>query len=163
MEVESHHSTYALVLRVIDNKLIDVGALGYLEFKPGFYIYVGSAFGSGGLRGRLTHHLSSSKKSHWHIDYLRQQANLSTIWYTYDSVRREHQWAKVLVTMPEMSVPLPGFGSSDCRCNAHLFFIPTEPSLVKFYERLLVCHPGHEAILNCVLTPASIQDNFFEV
>ena len=148
MQAESTYGTYALILRVQHSLAISVGALGNLEVRPGNYIYVGSAFGSGGLRGRLTHHLSSSTKPHWHIDYLRQQGNLSAIWYTYDPVRREHLWVKVLEAIPEISVPFSGFGASDCQCNAHLFFTPTKPSLKDFYERLLVRHPDHEVILH---------------
>jgi Uri superfamily endonuclease len=148
MEFESRIGTYALVLRVDHYQTIPVGALGKLEFQPGFYIYMGSAFGPGGLRARLAHHVSARSRPHWHIDYLRRQVDPVAIWYTFDPVRREHQWAKEFAAMPDVIVPFPGFGASDCQCNAHLFYITNEPSLDDFYERLLIRHIEHEVIFH---------------
>ena len=51
-------------------KRIDIGSLGRFDILPGFYAYVGSAFGAGGLRARIGHHLESTAWPHWHIDYL---------------------------------------------------------------------------------------------
>ena len=44
-------------------------------------------------------------------------------WVCHGRKRREHLWARFLSSMPGVSVPMPGFGSSDCDCEAHLFFI----------------------------------------
>lgn len=118
-----------------------MGALGNLNFSPGFYIYVGSAFGPGGLRARLSHHLNPPEKKHWHIDYLRQQADIVDIWFTHDPVRREHEWAKEFEALPEIIIPFPGFGASDCKCNSHLFYIHSEPNLMNIYKRLSVRQP----------------------
>ncbi len=104
--------------------------------KPGFYIYVGSAFGPGGLRGRLFHHLSRVESPHWHIDYLRPVTNLVEVWITEDQQKREHEWARALAAGQVAFIPLPRFGASDCRCPAHLFFLPLQPSLDWFLERL---------------------------
>ena len=90
MEYPSCHGTYNLFLRIDHGFSAQVGALGFLYFNKGIYAYVGSAFGPGGLRPRLDHHLSPVHANHWHIDYLSQKADLVEIWYTYDTARREH-------------------------------------------------------------------------
>ena len=48
--------TYALVVRVSGRSEIAVGKLGVLAAQPGFYVYVGSAMGPGGLAARIGRH-----------------------------------------------------------------------------------------------------------
>jgi Uri superfamily endonuclease len=45
-------------------KRLGIGSLGEFDIIPGFYAYVGSAFGSGGLRSRIGHHLESTVERH---------------------------------------------------------------------------------------------------
>ncbi|MCP3952032.1 MAG: GIY-YIG nuclease family protein, partial [Desulfobacterales bacterium] len=68
--------TYALVMRLARPRTIPVGRLGPVIFKPGHYVYTGSALGPGGLAARIGRHLKPSKKFHWHIDYLRRFAEV---------------------------------------------------------------------------------------
>lgn len=124
----SQKGTYALVLSAEEKGRIQIGRLGLLDVRRGYYVYVGSALGPGGLKARLSHHLNRWPRPHWHIDYLRMVARVEAIWYTCDSVRREHQWAEVLMRDRESSVPLTGFGSSDCTCRSHLCFFPGRPT-----------------------------------
>jgi Uri superfamily endonuclease len=63
--------TYAIVLRSQTLGPVRIGKLGTLRLQEGFYIYVGSAFGPGGLQARIQHHLQRARRPHWHIDYLR--------------------------------------------------------------------------------------------
>ncbi len=115
--------TYALILYLAESREIRVGKLGRYLFPAGHYIYVGSAFGSGGLAGRLSHHLKPAARLnhlHWHIDYLRQQASITQDWYSLEDRRREHEWAELMRQLPGVSVPVPRFGASDCRCLTHL-------------------------------------------
>jgi Uri superfamily endonuclease len=104
--------------------------------KPGYYTYIGSAFGPGGLKARINHHLNHCSRPHWHLDYLRPQLELSEIWYTYDQTRREHQWAAIHSGARGVMMPLPGFGSSDCRCPSHLFFYKAKPSGPYFRRKI---------------------------
>jgi Uri superfamily endonuclease len=119
--------TYALLMHATQMKLVRVGELGLLSIQPGHFIYVGSALGPGGLSARLSHHLNPEKRFHWHIDYLLQKAVITKIWYTYNPIRQEHNWARHLQSLPGAFIPLNGFGSSDCRCQAHLFYFPEPP------------------------------------
>src|SRR5262245_33042445 len=116
------HGTYILILHLPESRHIQIGKLGVFAMSAGFYGYVGSAFGSGGLAGRLNHHRRPAARPHWHIDYLRQAARLEAIWIQESDSRREHEWASILRLMPGMVIPIPRFGASDCSCPAHLFY-----------------------------------------
>ncbi|MEJ2726917.1 MAG: GIY-YIG nuclease family protein [Deltaproteobacteria bacterium] len=128
--------TYALVMRCSSHQYVAVGKRGRLRLRPGFYVYVGSAFGPGGLKARIAHHMKISKKPHWHMDYLRPALTLKEIWFTYDSSHREHQWAGVLAGSRGATIPFSGFGASDCRCKSHLTFFDSRPSGARFRRRL---------------------------
>ena len=138
--------TYALVLRNSGRREILVGRLGTLAVEPGFYVYVGSALGPGGLASRVGRHTRAAKKCRWHIDYLAAIATLDEVWYTVDQTRRECRWADALRQIRGATVPLEGFGSSDCRCRAHLLFFQKRPSLCRFRQRLTRSIPGHGPI-----------------
>jgi Uri superfamily endonuclease len=84
---EPQRGTYALVFRLARASDVCVGRLGRYSLRPAFYVYVGSAFGPGGLAARLEHHLGSLARPHWHVDYLRQAADLEEIWLADGSVR----------------------------------------------------------------------------
>ena len=118
--------TYALILSSPAPRSVVVGKLGTLKLKPGFYIYVGSAFGPGGLRARIGHHLQIARHPHWHLDYIGRYLELVEIWYTFDTAHREHQWATILAKTRGATIPLIGFGSSDCCCQSHLWKFDTE-------------------------------------
>jgi Uri superfamily endonuclease len=114
--------TYVLILEALRSRSIRVGRLGTLAVSPGFYLYVGSAFGPGGLKARVERHLRSDKRHHWHIDHLRRVAEIVEVWWGRDPQPREHEWAGILVAQPGLEVQMPGFGASDCHCPTHLFF-----------------------------------------
>src|SRR5262245_8901343 len=94
--LESRPGTYTLILSSSADLSVSIGRLGSLHVQPGFYAYVGSAFGPGGVRARVAHHCRRAAQPHWHIDYLRRAVPVTEIWYAYDQLRREHQWAAVL-------------------------------------------------------------------
>ncbi|MGA7799988.1 MAG: GIY-YIG nuclease family protein, partial [Gammaproteobacteria bacterium] len=123
--------TYVLVLRADRCAALPVGRLGTLQVRRGYYLYVGSALGPGGLRARLGHHLRHAARPRWHIDYLRGMLAVREIWYTCDPRRWESAWAQVLAGLPGMSVPLAGFGASDCPGENHLFHSPRRPALAR--------------------------------
>ncbi len=136
MIVEKRPGTYLLWLHCTQPDSVTIGKQGKLYLQPGWYGYVGSALGPGGLYSRLHHHLSPPARLHWHIDYLRQSIPVTEIWYSYGSKRREHHWAKILAECSPSPPPLKGFGSSDCRCPAHLFFFPRQPALEEILQHL---------------------------
>jgi Uri superfamily endonuclease len=120
--------TYALILSCASSARIQVGRLGTLQLERGYYVYLGSALGPGGLRARIAHHQKLSPRPHWHIDYLRAHARLHSVWLWYEGRRHEHEWAGAMQRVKGATIPLPGFGASDCNCPSHLYFFRDCPS-----------------------------------
>ena len=133
---EKGKGTYILILRLGKAARIRIGKPGFAEFNHGFYAYVGSAFGPGGLGGRINRHTKVNKPCHWHIDYLRRRCQLTDIWYTVSPIHREHDWARALAETKGASIPIPGFGSSDCHCPSHLVCFVSTPALAVFRKNL---------------------------
>jgi Uri superfamily endonuclease len=142
----SRPGTYALVLECKTDARLRVGRLGPLHLQAGSYVYVGSAFGTGGLAARIRHHQRIAARPHWHIDYLRAVCELVEVWFTDDPARREPVWARAMAGLPGASVPLAGFGSSDCDCAAHLFTFNRVPSIRAFRQRVKAACPAHGQI-----------------
>lgn len=124
--------TYILRLFSSQTWTVDVGALGAQTITAGYYLYVGSAFGPGGVYSRGKRHLAPTKIRFWHIDYLTTELSIDEIWFSYQPSQMEHQWAACLSQMPGAEISIPGFGSSDCQCPAHLYFYPQEPTIQEF-------------------------------
>ena len=147
MVIEPKPGTYALILSCASSARIQIGCLGTLCLQPGYYVYLGSALGPGGLRSRIAHHQKPFLRPHWHIDYLRAHTRIHCIWFGYDGRRREHQWARVMEAMSGAEIPLLGFGASDCNCPSHLYFFKRCPSRTNFQrglESLVKRHPRVE-------------------
>lgn len=145
-DISLHAGSYALILRAFVDRVVRIGRIGHLSVAPGFYVYVGSAFGPGGVRARVAHHMGIAQKRHWHIDYLRRWALPEEAWYTHDPCPREHDWANLFRQSAGASEPLHGFGTSDCQCRSHLFRFTRRPSLRSFCRRLGWAVPGHGVI-----------------
>ncbi|MBV1914571.1 MAG: GIY-YIG nuclease family protein [Pseudomonadales bacterium] len=141
--------TYAVIFscpKVNENKVCQIGRLGEVRLKQGYYRYVGSAFGPGGLKARLAHHRRTAKKPHWHLDYLKPYLQIEQIWFTRDPLRREHLWALTMAGEPASKVPFIGFGSSDCECPTHLIYSTKKPELEGFWERVDRQTDNHQPI-----------------
>lgn len=123
--------TYALILRNRKKGNIQIGRWSQIEIKPGYYIYVGSAFGPGGVQARVSRHCSKVKSKHWHIDFLREFASPEGAWYCHKTERLEHQWAHALCDITSVSA-IQGFGCSDCNCYSHLFYSAKAPDAAQF-------------------------------
>jgi Uri superfamily endonuclease len=99
-----------------------------VEFKPGFYIYVGSALNS--LESRVKRHLSSEKKLHWHVDYLLVDSNsdIKEVIYSVGEEKIECSLASLIL---DKSLSVARFGCSDCRCGSHLFYFEEYENALK--------------------------------
>jgi sugar fermentation stimulation protein A len=109
--------SYLLLLRLPKQRRLEVGRLGTLAFRRGWYVYVGSAMRN--LSARIARHARRRKRLHWHVDYLRQAADEVIPLPIRSSKRQECEIARTLAGH-FASGPL-GFGSSDCDCPTHLF------------------------------------------
>lgn len=146
----SRPGTYALLLASTVSRCLRIGRLGDLALSPGWYVYVGSAFGPAGVGARLAHHRKRAARPHWHIDHLRLHTQLERVWFTHDSIRREHQWAQVMQRLPGAEMPLSGFGSSDCACASHLVRFARRPSFHSFQHEIRALFPEHAPIRSTV-------------
>jgi len=128
---------YALLLRLSQELALSVRSLGEFRLQPGEYLYLGSARGPGGLRGRLNRHLEriaghKLHPPHWHIDHLLAAATVQAFFYALAEPadpRRECLWSQSAGQLPGALFPIPRFGASDCRsgCRAHLVSLGHEP------------------------------------
>lgn len=133
--MESEKGTYALILKNSENRNVQIGRWQALDIEPGFYIYIGSAFGPGGIKARVSRHFRRSKPMRWHIDFISSITKPVSAWYTCRSKRVEHDWAQTFLKIPDFR-PIKGFGCSDCRCFSHLFYSKKQPELKKFEAML---------------------------
>jgi Uri superfamily endonuclease len=109
---------YILVFRLDEDETLEIGRLGRARFERGVYAYVGSAMG--GLDARVARHLREAKRTHWHIDYLLARATVTRV-LEFETPRRiECELSGQVSELAGSSMPVRGFGSSDCGCWSHL-------------------------------------------
>ncbi len=128
---EPDSGLYLLVLKLAAPAKVRVGAIGKIEFRPGYYVYCGSARRN--LSARLVRHKTRRKKRHWHIDYLTCRRDVrveSVIVFPSDGMGECELYASALRLA--RAEPIPGFGCSDCRCGSHLAFAGAEKPDLKF-------------------------------
>ncbi|MHA1820011.1 MAG: GIY-YIG nuclease family protein [Promethearchaeota archaeon] len=128
---------------------LEIGKLGKVKINFGYYLYIGSAMGSGAvsLIGRVLRHVRSNTltkikpvidnslrnnrklysesvpKKHWHIDYLLCHQNvflIKIILFPTSEYREECAIANLVKEYSDGFVE--GFGSSDCDCVSHLYY-----------------------------------------
>ncbi|MCQ2355947.1 MAG: GIY-YIG nuclease family protein [Methanocorpusculum sp.] len=113
---------YCLLLECTAPQAIRIGALGEREFVPGWYLYAGSALGSGGL-SRVSRHIRFYREQYrrpkWHIDYLMaaKAVRLRKVVCAKTEADLECVLAAALG-----GDGVPAFGCSDCDCATHLFY-----------------------------------------
>lgn len=114
---------YMLILHIPHDSNIPVGSLGNVSFPRGYYVYAGSA--KTNLSKRIERHVRKRKKFFWHIDYLRGYADRCIALPIRSHTSLEHTIADALSQIADWSIP--GFGSSDCSCETHLFAMHENP------------------------------------
>jgi len=118
---------YGLILKT-NGAVLSVGALGEVTFPAGWYIYVGSALGSGGL-ARVDRHIrvyrgTGEHRPRWHIDRLLTDKRfvLTAAVCGKTTNPLECTFARRLG-----GKGMRGFGCSDCRCISHLLYRDDNP------------------------------------
>lgn len=119
---------YVLLIRVPRPARLPIGHLGPHTFPAGWYLYIGSARGPGGVAARVARHLRTDKRVHWHIDYLLRAGRVAGVWIAFNRLT-ECGVARRVQALPGTAVPVPSFGASDCDCTTHLFRINRRPDL----------------------------------
>lgn len=124
---------YIIILYLKGNLSIDIGGLGKVSFKKGYYLYVGSAKKE--LTKRIERHRRKRKRPFWHIDYLRDFASFYKAIPIRTNADLECEIAKGLKRVVEWSIPK--FGSSDCTCESHLFGMKEDPIMSPDFIKIL--------------------------
>jgi Uri superfamily endonuclease len=123
---------------------LTIGALGKINFNKGFYLYVGSAmgnYGSSTLLNRVKRHLldKKEKRIHWHIDYLLADIH-SKIFKIYLIPSAESLECTIAQQLSKIcGSSIKRFGSSDCTCSSHLFYLK---SLDQFDKKISNIYPN---------------------
>lgn len=118
-----NRGAYILILNLPSEKTLPIGKLGSLRFPAGYYLYVGSA--QKNLLQRISRHRRQNKKLFWHIDYFLNYAQFYKAIPIRSSSDIECPLASALQKISSWQIP--GFGSTDCSCSAHLFGMQTDP------------------------------------
>lgn len=116
------NGTYVLIIENSEDREIEIGKIGCIAFKKGFYAYAGSALS--GLERRIGRHLrdvGNNKKLHWHIDYFLANPGVEVreVVFAETEARKECEIAANLSMRLES---IARFGCTDCSCKSHLFF-----------------------------------------
>ena len=119
---------YVLILKLDQELDIQIGKLGKLHFRKGFYAYTGSALGTGGFK-RVERHFNVATGKNptrkWHIDYLLPKSKIiqAILLPTEDAI--ECKLARTLRKISGISI-ISGFGCTDCNCETHLIYAENE-------------------------------------
>lgn len=125
--------SYILIMRLDSDRLIEVGDLGGILFRRGYYLYVGSV--KAGMSRRIDRHLRRRKNVDGHVDCLRNGADGIRALPVRSCESLECTLAGTLGTLSEWSVP--GFGCADCACESHLFAMKGDPERDEGFVGLL--------------------------
>lgn len=150
--------TYCLIIYINQDTEISTGALGPINFKSGYYVYIGSAMNS--LIPRIKRHLRDDKKLHWHIDYLllNKNSSIEEIIFTASEKRIECKLANLInnrakntnmsnniinskINENEKYI-VANFGCSGCNCESHLIYFKNKKEItektISAFEKLNV-------------------------
>lgn len=126
---------YVLLISISKGISVNVGALGTVTFEKGLYAYVGSAQNS--LEKRVERHLGRAKRKFWHIDYLLDSVGVKVLKVFWAEALKLEE-CQISRKIAERGIPIRGFGSSDCRCESHLFKLRNYGFLREFMHGIQV-------------------------
>jgi sugar fermentation stimulation protein A len=84
------------------------------------------------LAARLNRYASGAGRRHWHIDYLLPHARVLGALARAEPQRLECTWAAWANGQAQACIRR--FGSSDCACPGHLFFLGSAGDEARFVE-----------------------------
>jgi len=136
LDVEARdRGVYLLSFFLPKDSTVGVGSLGEESFPAGYSLYVGTA--KRALSARLKHHQRLSKKTFWHMDYLRPFTRHIKIIPIRGDNLSEHSLARAVSSIASWSIPR--FGASDCNCRSHLFGMEKNPLHLDSFMEILQC------------------------
>ena len=141
MKASRLKGSYTLIIEIERDRSIRIGKFGSMIFEKGYWVYVGSAQGTGStnLENRLRRHFRKEKKIHWHIDHLlNSNAILRDAIWSESEVSRECDIANALVESREFEWGHRGFGAGDCSggCVSHLLRFSKSANPIPYIEAI---------------------------
>ena len=116
---------YVLLIQLQHAAAIHLPKQRDVTLPPGRYLYCGSAKGPGGIKSRVGRHMRKDKSVRWHVDQLTIQGDVAGAW-----VIPGGNECALAARLNHLPIPIPGFGSSDCRiCASHLLSWPDGETL----------------------------------
>ena len=116
---------YCLIIELNENKKLKIGSRLKIDFKKGYYVYIGSAMNN--LKSRVKRHLSNEKKLRWHVDYLLKHSEITEVIYNVDK-KVECDLSK---EMSKNNEYIQDFGCSDCDCESHLYYFKNKKEAIE--------------------------------
>jgi Uri superfamily endonuclease len=114
---------YVLVIELEADLTLQNKRFAGITLAKGTYLYCGSANGPGGIAARVKRHCKQDKKPHWHVDELTSDRAGKVVSMLVVPGGNECE-LRAALHEPASQVPVPGFGSSDCReCASHLISV----------------------------------------
>lgn len=111
---------YVLLVELAGDVAVRLPGRPDVALSAGRYLYCGSARGPGGIKARVGRHMRRDKTVRWHIDQLTSAGRVLGAW-----VFPNGSECALVAGLSALPVPIPGFGSSDCRiCPSHLLAWP---------------------------------------
>lgn len=142
---------YLLILNLLKDITLEVGALGKVSFSNGYYIYVGSAMKN--LSRRIARHKRMRKGIFWHIDYFRAVARFQRAIAIRSEDDLECDIARDLNEISDWYVAR--FGASDCSCLSHLFGMHTDPLIFEGFKWLIQYYRRRAGVRKNMPSPRS--------
>ncbi|NBC29521.1 MAG: DUF123 domain-containing protein [Spirochaetes bacterium] len=154
--VDEDRGVYLLVVERRERLDRQIGAIGRIHFPAGYYVYIGSA--KRGLKARVERHKRRRKKIRWHIDYLTVDADRVRAFPIYTGNDLECSLAGRLhaIAVQSGGEAVPGFGSSDCKCESHLMRLPSNPMRNELFVNALLDF-RHDYALRSSKLPDSLK------
>lgn len=146
--------TYTLLLVCREPFRRRIGSLGYANVDEGYYLYTGSALGTGALslEGRLMRHSRLSKKARWHVDYLTSDSRCRVMAAVFLRSRKRLECVINQAAVRKLNAEpvLPGAGSSDCECDGHLTKVGSSIRAGKILSLVRSIYRGFGRSVSCI-------------
>ncbi len=128
--------SYVLVINLPKGVSTNIRSLGTVTFKPGTYIYIGSANVKNPL-ARVLRHFKKNKKIKWHIDYLTTAPEVRIITAIVCYGLTEEAIYNIISHLVFASAVAKRFGSTDCRKHStHLFKLSRKHDILHLINKL---------------------------
>ena len=126
--------TYTLLLACKRPFKLRIGKLGQTKVEKGYYLYTGSALGTGAvsLEQRIARHRRRNKRMKWHVDYLTacREIAVITVICLEGNKRLECQINQEILSRLDGKPIIRRAGASDCKCSGHLLSVNLPDSRV---------------------------------